>query len=48
MEKDLEENVLRGEPCNDFLKAKEADIASSLQRCLDATLAYLAETNTQH
>ncbi|MDR1115108.1 MAG: PD-(D/E)XK nuclease family protein, partial [Tannerella sp.] len=48
MEKDLEENVLRGEPCNDFLKAKEADIATSLQRRLDATLAYLADTITLH
>jgi hypothetical protein len=48
MEKDLEENVLRGEPIEDFLKAKEADIATTLQRRLDATLAYLAGTNTQH
>jgi hypothetical protein len=48
MEKDLEENVLRGEPCNDFLKAKEADIAASLQRRLDAALAYLAGMNIQH
>jgi hypothetical protein len=48
MEMDLEENVLWAKTCKDFLKSKETDIASSLQRRLDATLAYLAGTNTQH